>query len=88
MPEEPSRSEWSVVEFVATVEEAELLTGFLRNEGIPSRIESTHSNEFPLNVGELAEIRVEVPPDKAAEAQRLLEDLERANRSRSEEGSE
>ena len=70
------RKEWAVLRTVGTEEEAELAAGFLRNEGVPCQIESTHSNEFPLNVGELAQIRLEVPPERLEEARRLLAEQE------------
>lgn len=69
--------EWAVVETVSTVEEAELIAGFLRNEEIPCRVDSHHSNEFPFTVGELGEIEIEVPADREDEARGLLADLDR-----------
>ncbi|MDX1632875.1 MAG: DUF2007 domain-containing protein, partial [Thermoanaerobaculia bacterium] len=72
----PETTEWTVLQTVATMEEAELAAGFLRNEGVPCRIGSTHSNEFPLNVGELAEIRLEVPENRRERAARLLAEQE------------
>jgi hypothetical protein len=71
-----NESEWTVLETVSTVEEAELITGFLRNEEIPCRVDSHHSNEFPLTVGELGEIHVEVPDDRLEEARRRLGELQ------------
>ena len=77
-------NEWTVVEIVSTVEDAELITGFLRNEESPCRVESRHSNEFPLTVGELGEIKIEVPADREAEVRRRLAALERDGGDESE----
>lgn len=82
----PEKTEWTDLQTVGTMEEAELAAGFLRNEGVPCQIESTHSNEFPLNVGELAEIRLQVPPGRLEDAARLL--AEQEERTSGEYGGE
>ena len=74
--EEPG---WEVAKVVESNEEATLVVGFLESNGIPAEIESLHVDELPVNVGALGEVRVEVPPDRLAEAQALLAQVEAEN---------
>jgi hypothetical protein len=67
---------WEVVAAVDNEEEAELMAGFLESAGVPSAVESSHSHEFPVTVGSLAVVRVEVPSDRLEEARRLLAERE------------
>ena len=64
--------EWEVVKTVGTPEEATIVVGFLESSGIEAEAESLHSSEFPTEFGDLAEIRIRVPPAQAAEALALL----------------
>lgn len=70
MAEDPE--EWEVVKVVGTPEEATLIVGFLESSGIEAEAESLHASEFPTDLGELAEIRIRVPPEQAQEAIDLL----------------
>ena len=68
--------EFEIVAVVGTEEEAELIAGYLQSQGMPAQVESTHSHEFPVDVGVLGEVRIEVPAGRAAEARQLLEQRE------------
>ncbi|HEX6200106.1 MAG TPA: DUF2007 domain-containing protein [Thermoanaerobaculia bacterium] len=64
--------DWLSILVIEGEEEAELIQGFLENEGIPCQIESKYSHEFPTHVGQLAEVDVRVPESRAEEARRAL----------------
>ncbi|HBL30486.1 MAG TPA: hypothetical protein DD490_26930 [Acidobacteria bacterium] len=66
------------VKIVHSEEEAALVVGFLRAQGVDAGAESLHASEFPLEVGQLSEIRIEVPAEQAADALRILADSEEA----------
>jgi hypothetical protein len=65
--------EWGVARVVESNEEAILAAGFLNSNGIPAQVESLHTEELPVNVGGLGEVRVRVPAARLAEAQALLD---------------
>ncbi len=64
--------EWLSIQVLEGEEEAELIQGFLENEGIPCQVESRYSHEFPTHVGHLAEVDLRVPASRAEEARRAL----------------
>jgi hypothetical protein len=66
------------VKIVNSEEEAALVVGFLRANGFDAGVESLHASEFPAEVGQLSEVRIEVPAEQAADALRLLADSEAA----------
>ena len=66
------------VKIVGTEEEAAVVVGFLQANGFDAGAESLHSSEFPAEVGQLSEVRIEVPAEQAADALRLLADSEGA----------
>jgi hypothetical protein len=66
------------VKIVNSEEEAAVVVGFLQANGIDAGTESLHSSEFPAEVGQLSEVRIEVPAEQAADALRLLSDSESA----------
>ncbi len=68
-----ANQEWISIKLVEDEEEAELIEGFLRSQGIPCQLDSRYSHEFPSHVGQLGEIEVKVPPDQADEARALLD---------------
>jgi hypothetical protein len=68
--------EWEIVKIVGTTEEATIVVGFLQSSGIDSEAESLHSSEFPADIGELANINIRVPADRAEEAKALLNQRE------------
>jgi hypothetical protein len=69
--------DWEVLEVVGTEEEAELICGYLTNQGLPCQVDSAHSHEFPVNVSALGSVRIEVPAGRLDEARRLLAEQER-----------
>jgi len=66
------------VKIVTTEEEAAVVVGFLQANGFDAGAESLHASEFPADLGQLSEIRIEVPSEQAADALRLLADSESA----------
>lgn len=82
--------EWLSIQVVEDEEQAELIEGFLENEGIPCELDRRYSHEFPTHVGSLAEIEVRVPAGLAERARRLLAAREaayEAERAGGREGS-
>ena len=63
---------WAIVHVLESEEDAGIVAGFLQSRGIDCQVESSHSTEFPVTVGSLAVVRVEVPAAQADEARRLL----------------
>ena len=74
MAEEPE--EWEIVKVVSSPEEAIIVVGFLNSSGIEAEAESLHVTELPTELGELAEIRIRVPPGQAQDARALLDSRE------------
>ena len=68
-----AKREWAIARVVESNEEAILVAGFLKSNGIPAQVESLHVEELPVNVGGLGEVRVRVPADRLAEARALLD---------------
>lgn len=66
------------VKIVHSEEEAAVVVGFLQANGFDAGAESLHASEFPTEVGQLSEVRIEVPAEQAADALRLLADSESA----------
>jgi len=64
--------EWQIVKTVGSEEEATVIVGFLRANDIPAEVDSLHISELPLDIGEMSDVRVRVPPDRAEEARQLL----------------
>jgi hypothetical protein len=69
--------EWGTAKVVESKEEAIVVAGFLKSNGIPAEVESRHVDELPVNVGGLGELRVRVPADRLDEALALLDTRER-----------
>lgn len=67
---------WSIVKSVETEDEATLIEGYLRSNDIPAKVESLRFNEMPVNLGDMAEVRIRVPEEHAEAATRLLEERE------------
>ena len=63
---------WRVVRTVGTEEEAQVAVGFLESAGIPAEVESLYVSELPVDVGDLSEVRIRVPVERADEAIALL----------------
>jgi hypothetical protein len=64
--------EWQIVRTFGTEEEATVVVGFLRSSGIPAQVDSLHVSELPFDFGDLSDVRVRVPADRAQEARELL----------------
>jgi hypothetical protein len=69
----PDERAWGIAKIVESTEEAVLIAGFLRSNGIPAEVESLHVEELPVNLGGLGEVRVRVPADRLDEARALLD---------------
>jgi hypothetical protein len=70
--------EWEIVRTVGTEEEATVVVGFLRSSGIPAEVESLHIREIPVDFGDMSQVRVRVPADRAGEATALLATVDAA----------
>jgi len=57
-------------------DEAELIAGFLENEGIPSRVEHADARILPANIGTLGDVRVYVAQEDEERALALLRQRE------------
>ena len=57
-------------------DEAELICGFLENEGIPARVEHADASILPANLGQLGDVRVFVAQEDEARAMALLQQRE------------
>jgi formate dehydrogenase assembly factor FdhD len=58
-------------------DEAELICGFLENEGIPARVEHADARSIlPANLGQLGDVRVFVAQEDEARALALLKERE------------
>jgi len=68
--------EWEIVKIVGTEEEATIVVGFLQSSGIESEVESLRASEFPTDIGDLANVNIRVPADRAEEARALLNQRE------------
>lgn len=64
--------EWQIVRTFGTEEEATVVVGFLRSSGIPAQVDSLHVSELPFDIGDMSDVRVRVPADRAQEARELL----------------
>jgi hypothetical protein len=63
---------WRVVRTVGTEEEATVAVGFLNSAGIPAESESLHIRELPVDFGDMSQVRIRVPVERADEAIALL----------------
>ena len=64
---------WRVVRTVGTEEEAMVAVGFLNSADIPAESESLHISELPVDFGDMSQVRIRVPVERADEAFALLE---------------
>jgi len=80
-------STWVEIATAASEEEANLLRGFLENQGIPCQVESLRSEELPVNFGKLGEIRIYVNSENETSALALLAEQSRQYESLAPEGS-
>lgn len=80
--------EWLSIRVLDDEQQAELVEGYLQSEGIPCRIESRYSHEFPTHMGRLGEVEILVPAGRAEEARRTLAAREAAFREATDSGGE
>ena len=69
---------WIEIASTGTADEANLLAGFLQNEGIPAQIENVKFQMEPINFGAMGDIRVYVSSEDQARAQELMRSREQA----------
>jgi hypothetical protein len=68
-----SYEDWVSVFSSGTDYEADLVRDRLDDSGIPAVVFTQRDHAFNLNVGDLADVHVMVPPDQAEEATQLLQ---------------
>lgn len=71
-------AEWVEIAAVGQDQEASLIAGLLKSEGIPCEVEGPSSHPLPENLGSFGMSRIVVPPEHAAQAREVLADRERA----------
>lgn len=72
--------DWEIVRAVTTEEEAVIVAGFLRANGIPAEVESLAISELPVTLGnDMGEVRILVPADRLSEAMTLLAERDAAD---------
>jgi len=67
---------WEIVKVVGTEEEATIVVGFLQSSGIEAEAESLAASEFPIDFGDLGQVRIRVPAGQAEVARTLLNQRE------------
>ncbi len=65
-------TEWAIVADVGTEEEAAVIAGFLKSQGLSAVVDSKRFHQEPVNFGELSPVEVKVPAEQEAEAVELL----------------
>ncbi len=65
--------DWVSVFDTSTDYEADLVRDRLDDSGLPAVVLTQRDHAFNLNVGDLAAVRVMVPPDRAGEARDILD---------------
>jgi hypothetical protein len=69
-------SDWEIVETFGTEEEANLVAGYLAEQGIDARIESLLFHQEPTTFGALSEVRVLVPAGELERASTMVAERE------------
>lgn len=72
---------WAVAWTTSREDEAVFVQGYLQSSDIPCIVEDVKFHIQPVNVGDMAEIRLLVPEDRRREARELIE---RARRGEAE----
>ena len=67
---------WIEIASSANSDEADLIKGFLENEGIAAQVEHADASILPANVGKLGDVRVYVQADDGPRALELLKQRE------------
>lgn len=65
--------EWIELMVVTDETEAQLIRGYLENEGVPCNLESLVFHAEPFTFGPLSKVRIHVPANDLERARRLLE---------------
>jgi formate dehydrogenase assembly factor FdhD len=68
-----NENEWVEVASVSQDEEADLIAGFLRSEGIEAQIDNRKFHVEPVNFGDMAQIRILTGASDAAAAREMLD---------------
>ena len=63
---------WVEIASCGSIDEANLLRGFLEAEGIDAQLENVQSDPLPANFGMLGDIRIYVPAEDEERAQELM----------------
>lgn len=69
----PTYEEWTSIYRTGTDYEADLVRDRLDDSGIPAVVLTQRDHAFNLNVGDLADVHVLVPPDAVDDAVQLLD---------------
>jgi hypothetical protein len=77
---------WVEIASTGGDEEARLMQGFLEAAGIPAQVENVKFSMEPINFGTMGDIRLYVPAEHEAEAQRLLRDRDQQAERLDEDG--
>jgi Putative prokaryotic signal transducing protein len=85
---EKDEPEWVEAASVGDDEEAILIAGYLESRDIPAVVEGPSNTPFPEDIGAFGMSRVMVPPDRAEEARRLIEERKHRGPRRVGEESE
>lgn len=65
-------TQWVAVADAATEEEAAVIAGFLKSQGLSALVDSKRFHQEPVNFGELSPVEVKVPVEQESEAVSLL----------------
>ncbi len=68
---------WVEIASCGSIDEANLLRGFLEAEGIDASVENVQSDILPANFGMLGDIRIYVSTEDEARAQELMKERQR-----------
>ncbi len=68
---------WVEIASCGSIDEANLLRGFLEAEGIDASLENVQSDVLPANFGMLGDIRIYVSTEDEARAQELMKERQR-----------
>ena len=67
---------WVEIASAGTADEANILQGFLRAEGIPAQVENVNFSMEPVNFGMMGDIRIYVGAEDEQRAQELIRSRE------------
>ncbi len=67
------KERWTDIYTTYDESEAAIISGFLENEGISCRVESSKVSQIPVSVGKIGEIRILVHPEDFDKAAKIME---------------